>query len=59
MNIHQGFLQGSEEWFACEYAEYRTRMTPKLKINTCVSDGPADAHKSQSSAEGPFAARNG
>lgn len=27
--------------------------------NVCVSDGPADAHKSPSSAEGPFAARNG
>lgn len=27
--------------------------------NACVSDGPADAHKPTSSAEGPFAARNG
>lgn len=27
--------------------------------NACVSDGPADAHKSPSGAECPFAARNG
>jgi hypothetical protein len=27
--------------------------------NVCVSDGPADGNENKSSAEGPFAARNG
>ena len=37
-------------------ALYRLSTQPQ---NDCVSDGPADAHKSTRSAEGPFAARKG
>ena len=39
--------------------EIEREKTQENRPNVCVSDGPADAHKSPSSAEGPFAACNG
>lgn len=36
----------------------KTKGVP-AKPNACVSDGPADGNDNKSSAEGPFAARNG
>lgn len=40
-------------------AEQVVRDWMPFGSNACVSDGPADGNDNKSSAEGPFAARNG
>lgn len=54
-----GRVSNTRGHWMIEFDNFQVGIEKLKAANTCVSDGPADGNDNKSSAEGPFAARNG